>query len=218
MRKKLLNSFIVLLICSPSLSQVNLLNANFEGLYNFSKSYFRSDPFSREFSSFLKHLINDPDIYNKVVQKRTDTSLYSFSGIYKSYNPFFFKPKRVEVLLEETSIQYDDSLHTTDTVFMYQLMAYADDDDKSMKEIKKEFEKIHRQNNKKFYDSKYWEEKKVNEVTVAAHHYFVALHQLSPLSVVWGKLEKSHETVLNITLRIKMSGNETILPAPFFIP
>ena len=33
-----------------------------------------------------------------------------------------------------------------------------------MKEIKKEFEKIHRQYKQKFFDSKYAEEKKGNEV------------------------------------------------------
>ncbi|MEI9945962.1 MAG: hypothetical protein WDN26_17295 [Chitinophagaceae bacterium] len=151
-----------------------------------------------------------------MIRKKTDTSFYKFSGTYKTYNPFFFKPKRLQILLEETQVEYDDSLNTKDTVFIYQLQAYDDDNDKSLKEIKKEFEKIHRQNNKKFYDSKSDEEKDGVEITAAGHDYFVAMHWLSPLSIAWAKIISRHEIVLALTLRFKISANEAVLPAVVF--
>ncbi len=115
MRKILLFVFIVCFSFNSSFAQ--------EGLLEFSKSYFRSDPLSGEFSNFLNHLLNDPSLQDKQIQKRTDTSLFYFSGIYKKYDRFFFKPKRVEIILQEQSIKYIDSL-LPDTLFIYQLIAY----------------------------------------------------------------------------------------------
>src|SRR5688572_25228313 len=140
MRKYLLSILFILFFYNVSFSQ--------EGLYQFSKSYFRSDPLVGSFSGFLKHLMNDPAIKNKQIRQRTDSTLFYFFGVYTNYNPFFFKPKRVEIVLEETSIKYVDSL-PADTILVYQLLAYTDGS-RGQQEVKKEFEKIHRQYNKRF--------------------------------------------------------------------
>jgi hypothetical protein len=215
MAKKLLFTFCVLLAWAVSYGQYAGYDTKLESLYKFSKSYFRSDPFTGEFSGFLKHLINDPAISEKFIRKKTDTSFYTFHGTYTGYNPFFFKPKRVEILLEETPVEYGDSLHTADTIFTYQLLAYANDDATGADDIKKEFEKIHRQTSRKF-DSNYKEFRDGDEITVAIHNYFVPLHWLAPLSIAWGRLKNSGELVLNITMRIKMSGNRSVLPAALY--
>ncbi|HEY6504745.1 MAG TPA: hypothetical protein VIZ28_12270, partial [Chitinophagaceae bacterium] len=47
-------------------------------VYKISHSYFRSDPFENEFSSFLKQLLSDPALTDKIIEKRTDTSLFFF--------------------------------------------------------------------------------------------------------------------------------------------
>ena len=216
MRKKPFSCIVVILVCHAAFGQVNLLDEGTRGLRSFTKNYFRSDPLYGSFSGFLTHLINDPDIDNKIIRKKTDTSFYHFSGVYKKNNPFGFIPKQIKILLEETSIDYDDSLHTTDTIFVYQMIAYVNDDNKSVREIKKEFDKIHRQYNRRFYETKYLDQKKEDEITMAAYHFFVITNWIAPLTVAWGKLESSHEVVLNITLRIKMSANKAVLPAPIF--
>lgn len=189
-----------------------------QGLYKFADEYFRSDPFKGQFSDFLKHLINDPDISDKTIKKRTDTSFYVFYGTYKTYNPFFFKPKRIEVLLEETSIGFSDTAKAADTIFQYQLLAYLENDKKGREELMKEFEKIHRQTKRKFYDTGYKEVQKGNEITGAWHNYFVPFYSLAPLSVMWSELQDQHELVLNITLRFKTEINQTFLPMPFYRP
>jgi hypothetical protein len=135
-----------------------------EILVDFTHAYYRSDPFKTSFSGFLKHLMNDPTLKDKVIHQKTDSSFFSFEGTYTNYNPFFFKPKRVEVLLEETPIIYKESPDAIiDTIFNYHLIAYSDNSTAGVKEIKKEFEKINRQYKKKFFDSNYAERKEGEE-------------------------------------------------------
>src|SRR3990170_3474040 len=199
MKKYFLNVFFILFFYNASFSQ--------EGLYQFSKSYFRSDPLIGSFSGFLKHLMNDPAITNKRIRQRTDSTFFYFFGVYNNYNPFFFKPKRVEILLEETSIKYIDSL-PADTILVYQLLAYTDGS-KGKQEVKKEFEKIHRQYNKKFDDSNYQDLKTGEDTTGGLHNYFVSFAGIAPVSTLWGILKDTNEYILNIIFRIKSSENRT---------
>lgn len=197
---------------------VTNLNAQEYPFVQFAHSYFRSDPFEGEFSSFLKHLTNDPGIEHKELQRRTDTSLFYFFGVYKNYNPFFFKPKRVEILLQEMPMQYSDSIAVFDTVMVYQLMAYNDASDKSMQEIRKEFDKIHRQYNRKFSKSNSVDLKDGDIINGGVHNYFEMFYGLAPVSIAWKKLAETNETVLNLTIRMKSSYNQAVLAAPFYQP
>ncbi len=201
MRKILLSLFISF-SCIASSAQ--------DGLYQFSKSYFRSDPFTGEFSSFLRHILNGPSIRDKELHKKTDSSLFYFSGIYTNHNPFFFKPQKLRVILQEIAVQYTDSL-PTDTIFLYQLIAYARGDAKGQQEVKKEFDKIHRVFNKRFYNSNDREIKDGEAITGRIHNYFVAYSVLAPVSTLWSKA--GSEFILNISLRIKSSENRAVLAA-----
>jgi hypothetical protein len=200
MRKILLTLFITS-FCVTGFAQ--------EGLFQFSKIYFRSNPFAGSFSGFLNHLLNDPSLLEKETQKRTDTSLFYFTAFYKNYNPFFFKPAKVQVLLQEASVNYGDSL-ANDTIFIYQLVAYAGGAEKGEQEVKREFERIHRVFNKKFYNSNY-EDLTNGERSGGVHNYFVAYSTLAPATTLWTKL--NNEFVLNITLRFKASENRAALAA-----
>lgn len=187
-----------------------------EILLQFSHNYFRSDPFQGQFSSFIQHLVSDPGITEKDFNKRTDTSLFYFLGVYKNYNPFFFKPKRVQIQLEEAVIRYNDSLHVQDTILVYQLMAYNDDTKDGRQELKKEFDKINRKYGKKFYDHKYDDLKSDDYVIGGIHHYFVAWHGLAPVSVLWQEDKEKKEVILSLTIRMKTSNNYATLPAPLY--
>lgn len=212
--------FILLFILSFSLiaiqAQRRQVDPSLQGLYKFADEYFRSDPFKGQFSDFLKHLINDPDLTDKDILKKTDTSFYTFYGTYKTYNPFFIKPKRIEILLQEVSVGYGDTAKAVDTIFQYQLLAYLDNDKKGREDLKKEFEKIHRQTQRKFFDNSYKEMTKGNEITGGFHNYFVPFYSLAPATVLWSEAKEKQELVLNLTLRFKKEGNETILPMPFY--
>lgn len=211
MRKTLLIFFIA--FASTATHGQLSTDPSTQGLLKLSKSYFRSDPFKGEFSGFLQHLINDPAIKEKNIHKRTDTSLYAFDGVFTNYNPFFFKPKRLEVTLEEVAVQYTMDSTSTDTIFVYQLLAYADNNAKAEAEIRKEFEKIHRQNRSRFFDNDYKETQQGASPAIL-HNYFVPLHLLAPASIILSKTADTKEWQLNITLRFKRNGNSVILPAP----
>jgi hypothetical protein len=216
MRKNLIILLTVFLTSVYVNAQNRIVDPTLQGLYKFSDEYFRSDPFKGQFSDFLKHLINDPIISEKSIQKKTDTSLYTFFGVYNNYNPFFFKPKRLEILLQESSLYYSDSTKAGDTMFLYQLIAYLDDTPKGREELSKEFEKIHRQTKRKFFDTSYKEVMDQNKIKTAWHNYFVPYYSMAPASVIWSSLAEQKELVLNITLRFKMSRNEAILPMPLY--
>ena len=216
MRKQLILliglSFLVIVIQA----QRRPVDPTQQGLYKFADEYFRSDPFKGQFSDFLKHLINDPDITDKIIQKRTDTSFYTFFGSYKTYNPFFIKPKRIEILLQEMAIAYSDSAKAVDTIFQYQLLAYLDDNKKGREDLIKEFEKMHRQTQRKFFDTGYKEMNKGNEITGAFHNYFVPYYSLAPATILWMEVKDKQELMLSITLRFRAEQNETVLPMPFY--
>lgn len=212
--------FILLIILSFPLiaiqAQRRQVDPSLQGLYKFADEYFRSDPFKGQFSDFLKHLINDPDITDKEILKKTDTSFYTFYGTYKTYNPFFIKPKRIEILLQEISVGYGDTAKAVDTIFQYQLLAYFNNDKKGREDLKKEFDKIHRQTQRKFFDNSYKEMTRGNEITGGFHNYFVPYYGLAPATVLWSEAKEKQELVLNLTLRFKKEGNESILPMPFY--
>lgn len=111
----------------------------------------------------------------------------------------------------EAPIQYNDSL-PSDTILVYQLLAYAEGNDKGERDIKKEFEKIHRQFNKKFHGSNFQDLKTGNEIKGGVHNYFISYTAIAPVSVAWGKV-KDNEFVLNLMLRIKTKENVAVLPA-----
>lgn len=215
MKKNLLLLFFISFIYTSSFSQVFQFTTQ-EGLVQFTKSYFRSNPFIGEFSGFLKHLMNDPQLKEKKTWTRTDTSLFYFSGVFNNYNPFFFKPKRVEIVLKEVPIQIVDSI-LADTILIYQLLAYTDGKSKGEEEVKKEFAKIHRKFNTKFYNSNFQDLQVGKEIKGGVHNYFIRSSSIAPVTVAWG-LWKEDEYVLTLMLRLKIKQNIAVLPASFYNP
>lgn len=202
MRKILPTFFILLLVCSSAFSQ--------DGLIQFTKSYFHPHPFAGEFSSFVQTLLKDTSIHDRQLRQRTDSSLFYFAGYYNRYNRFFFKPTRVDIILEEASVQYS-ATPTADTILVYRLMAYTDSTANGEREVKKEFTKIHRQFHRKFDENKYQDIRSGETIAGGVHHYFVNPARLAPVTVAWGKAE-THEYALSIIVRMKTSYNRAVLP------
>ena len=181
-----------------------------------TKNYFRSDPFEGEFSSFMTHLLNDPTITNKILEKRTDTSLFYFQGSYNSFNPFFFKPKRVQVVLTELAIDLD-SLER-DTIFNYQLFAYDNDTKEGVGEIKREFDKILKRYRGSFSTYQYSENPAGSGSVGATYNFFDPLHGVAPFALSWFGPTEKKEMCLVLTIRIDNRYNQAILPVPFYTP
>ncbi|HKO79405.1 MAG TPA: hypothetical protein VJU78_03380, partial [Chitinophagaceae bacterium] len=93
----------------------------------------------------------------------------------------------------------------------------AEGNHKGEQEVKKEFEKIHRQFNKKFHDHNFQDLQIGEDIKGGVHNYFVGFASIAPVSVAWGKL-KDDEFVLNLILRIKTKENAAVLPTTFYNP
>jgi hypothetical protein len=164
------------------------------------KSYFRSDPYRNEFGPFLKHMLNDPILVNKTMQKKTDSSLFSFKGKYKDYNPFSFQADSTEIRLVEKEYLIDDSSALKDTLFVYQLLGYSNGKN-GLEAVKDEFSKFNRHYGKHFIVESS-DVKNGTELVGARADYFVPDAGPSPLTVGWAKLDDIQNAFV-ITLRVK---------------
>lgn len=208
------DSSVVLVMPSQNEDGANRVVASKDILFRIAKDYFRSNPFDRTFSEFLAHLINDPALINKIIYKRTDTSFFYLRGEYKADRPFFFLPKRVEVIVAESEEKLIDSLPTLDTVITYQLAGYTTGDADGLRDVKEEFEKFDHKYKKKFSQSNYLELKNGNTINGAMHNYFIVNLGLAPLAVAWQKIGTANEHVFVITFRFKIKNNQVFLAVP----
>jgi hypothetical protein len=222
MKKKYLSFLSLLFVFSVSYCQ-DPLEAIRQAILGFpinktipkiTHSYFRSNPFNQEFSSFVTHLLNDPILTDKVFEKRTDTSLFYFEGTYKSFNPFFFKPTRVEVTLSQTPVKLD-SLRS-DTIYTYQLIAYNNSTPENLIDLKKEFEKINRHYKNAFQKTDFVENPWETEYTGGLYIFYDKYHVVSPFLLSWRGPDKNKEICLMLTIRMDVEENEAVLPIPFY--
>lgn len=203
--KKIVASILLLTVAGCCYSQSD------EPILQIAKNYFRSNPYKTRFSTFLNHLVNDPTLSNKTLTKRTDTSFFFFKGEYGTHNPFGYKADRTEIMLAETEFALSDSLPTTDTILIYQLLGYRYGSE-GPDAVKKEFAKFDRKYGKNFYNEDAGL-KKGDEMVGLVRNYFVLATPFSPVSIAWAKLD-DFQHVFTITVRIKVIENVATLPVP----
>jgi hypothetical protein len=182
-----------------------------DAISHVAKKYFRSNPYSVHFNTFLNHLLHDPTLLNTTTQKKTDTTFFFFKGYYNNHNPFDFKADRTEIRLAETEVDLQDSLSTTDTLLFYQLLGYSYGKE-GLELVKKEFAKFDRRYGRNLY-SQDSEIKNGHEIVGIAKNYFLFTSTISPVSIVWAKLDEL-QNVFTITLRMKVVENMATLPMP----
>lgn len=187
---------------------------NSQSIYNISKDYFRTDPFKYSFSNFVSQLINDPDLKEKKITKRSDSALFYFEGIYKSYSPFFIPVDYCKIILAEKEDRTDDSTRTPFLYYEYQLIGYSGVSKESLKDVKQEFDKL----NKKFSRTLSLEEtrelKRNNEVAGNIINYSYKNMTFIPVTLAWASLMEPQGNIIAITLRFLNINNAAYLPIP----
>jgi hypothetical protein len=179
-------------------------------IFKIAKTYFRSNPFNVHFSTFLNHLMSDPKLSNKTVNKRTDTSLFFFRGEYSGHNPYNFKADRVEIRLAEREVTMEDSLSTVDTLLFYQLVGYSYGA-AGTEAVKKEFSKFDRKFGHHFYGEDSVLKNENEPIGVVKNYFLLSETFLSPVSISWAKLDNL-QNVFTIMFRIKLTQNMATLP------
>ncbi|RYY52910.1 MAG: hypothetical protein EOO09_19880 [Chitinophagaceae bacterium] len=183
-------------------------------VYRFTKSWYRSNPFISSYGAFVEHVLQDPDLINQRKQLRTDSTLFVFNATFASYNPFSFKPSRVDVALVEQNAQLYEDRPEGDTIMLYVLMAFADSTPRGADRLKKEYDRITRKSDRMFSDYKQ-EAIDQGKVTGVSRNYFVDYAQMAPVTIEF-VTGLAPTPILRITVRIRSRGNEAVLPMSLY--
>lgn len=180
-----------------------------KAILKITDSYFRYNPFKREFKNFLTHLLSDTLLADKQIIKRTDSTLFFFKGTYKKYNSFDLKPTRVEIRLAESEVQLSQS--AKDTILLYQVLIYTNSKDKGANDTKKEFERFNRKYKSGFNSAESKDITENNKAVGSIMSYFINFSTIPPVTVAYTNSE-NEENVFAIILRIKVVDNMAALP------
>jgi hypothetical protein len=172
-----------------------------------TKNYFRTHPFDMKFSSFIQSLQKDPWFTLETYSRRTDTSFFFLSGIYKNFNPFKFSPLELKFVVAEEEIIHKDSLHTRDTVINMQLIAVTDTGSAKLGDLVKEFKRFHNNHAKKFYDSMHNSYTKNGAVLGEIESLFIYPLSIAPVTFAWGAMTGTSQYVFTVTIRFKVKMN-----------
>ena len=183
-----------------------------QGMLQVAKNYFRSNPFDREFSQFLQHLLNDPTLTNKVIRKKTDSTLFFLDASYSTHSPFTFKPIRTRIILaEREDVLVRDSISELKTVYQYQLVGYAPPGEDGLQDVRSEYEKFIKKIRRSF--STYQKsttgtaENPTGEITDFS---FPTLHFMA-VTIAWIN-SKEQENLFAVTVRFQVADNYAYLP------
>jgi hypothetical protein len=182
-------------------------------IFGVFENYFPFNPFETTFSDFFKKLNSDPFLLNKSLHKRTDTSLFSFSGTYYNYDRGITDKANVEIKLNEISLQLGDTLAKKDTFFLYQVIYNYDLSSTSPGYVKKLFTRFGEQYHGVISDIADYDVKENNKVIGLTRNYFYNFSPVSQMTAAWANLN-DHESIFTILVRFKLIQNELVLYFP----
>jgi hypothetical protein len=171
------------------------------------KNYFRTHPLNMRFSSFITSLQQDPWFTVEEYSRRTDTSFFYLTGIYKNFNPFHYPAKEVRLIVSETEFIHTDSLKTLDTIIIIQLMGITDSSFSNQSFVKTEFSRFQKKYSAGFWNSNYNKMERGNTIIAEVNNYFIFPFSISPVAAAWGKITETGTYTFTITLRLKVKEN-----------
>lgn len=176
-------------------------------LQDLAAPYFKTHPYNKSFSVFLQDVLNDPDLQDKVVSRRTDSSFFFLSGTYQRYNPFVYRPTSVKLVIAESEFTDSDTSHYRDTVVYCQLIVKADSTEKARQLVTKEYSRLLRKASRSFTHKSYTISQ-VNRVTEGeVTNSFISPFAVSPLTIGWGREAATRTYTFSVTLLLKVNGN-----------
>lgn len=176
-------------------------------IHHITKNYFRAHPFESKFSSFIMNLQNDPLFTVETYNRRTDTTFFYISGIYKNFNPFRYQPAEIRLVLAEEELIHNDSLQTLDTIMNLQLMGITNNGNSSQQQVEKEFRRFHNNESHRFSRHSTVPYEKDNKPIAAIEHYFIFPFSVAPATIAWGPITETNRYTFTITIRFKVKQN-----------
>ncbi len=207
--------YLLFAFCSIILG-INISNGQ-NSLGYMAGKYFRSNPYTGEFNTFLNHLLNDPTLKNKQEVKKTDSTLYSFSGTYTTHQPFGFKSNKVHISLWETSVPLSDTLSLQDTIVNYMVSAYLPNTTANQKIVKKELNHILNRNKRYFSSSSHLDlTDNKKQPNGEGYNMFILMHGMAPVTIAWQIDDDTKELGMHLLFRISNNSNKSETPLPLF--
>lgn len=171
------------------------------------KNYFRTHPFNMRFSTFITSLQQDPWFTTTSYERRTDSSFFYLSGVYKNFNPFRYPPVELRLVVAEDLFIHNDSLHTPDTIINLQLMGIADTGTVARNSVTREFKRFHNNRGTDFSDNDYNLVTKNGQIVAEIYNYYLFPFTVSPVTIAWGAVPESQRYTFTITIRFKVRQN-----------
>jgi hypothetical protein len=211
MKALLLMITLLWLGASPAGAQNVLLEASSQmsltTLQDLAAPYFKTIPYHKSFSAFLQEVINDPDLQDKEVHRRTDSTFFHVSGNYQRFNPFIYRPTKVKVIIAESEFSYNDTTSYTDTVVYYQLLVTTDTTEKGKQFVQKEYNRLLRKAGRTFTHQTYALGKETSAAEGELTNSFIAPFAVSPLTIAWGREATTQHYAFSFSLCMKVNEN-----------
>ncbi|TMI63007.1 MAG: hypothetical protein E6H07_16545 [Bacteroidetes bacterium] len=200
-------SFFILLF---SILAINSFSQN--TFFKAVKLYYRVNPFDRKFSAVLTSILGDTSFVKKDFIKRTDSNFFFLSGHYKRFNPFDFAVTQTQLRIAETEIFFSDSVNSSDTILIYQVLGLAGPGEEAKAKVQKELSKFHKRFNYDFDRSDFKESVNNNMVTAAIINYYFFGRSIPAMSAAWGKIPGENTYTFTVSIRLKVTENFADLP------
>ncbi|ANH82444.1 hypothetical protein A8C56_17035 [Niabella ginsenosidivorans] len=171
------------------------------------KDYFRVDPFTGKFSDFVETVKTDPELTNIEFSPKTDTSLFSIKGDYKTFNPFTVKARGVQMSLSEKKTLVRESPQAFDTIMLYMITGFFDSTRQTYQMVQKEYKKINTKIKRDLPAHGTASLVKLSGLKDGQiTNHAVSSTMASPISVAW-YLTEDNELALMVVLRMKYENN-----------
>jgi hypothetical protein len=205
------HTVIILLLVACFNRQSHSQNA----LPDLVERFFKVSPFEGEFSSFFKELSTDTSFAQKTLQKRTADKPFYFSGAYREFSPFRFKPNKVIVTLGDLVINYGkegDTAFHRDTVLLYSISGLTQSGEKGKETVEKELKWFHRRFGLSFAENRHESSGAEGNYVFEKYSYAVFPKQTPSVLAVWNPIAETDQYAFTVSLLIKVRQNTGFLP------
>jgi hypothetical protein len=180
--------------------------------------FFKENPYNQPFPDFFKALTTDTSAEQLVFQRRTEDKPFHFSGRYKNFSPFRFKPGQVIVTLADVAIDYGPEVTDTalrfDTILFYSISTLTEPGEDGKSTVQKELKWFHRRFGMSFGQSHYEYGGDKENPGYEKYSYAVLPGATRALSVFWNRVEGNDQYAVSVVLLLKIRNNEAGLPYP----
>ena len=167
------------------------------------KEYYRVNPSEGKLSAFIKALSDDPELLNKSIVLKTDSTNYFLKGEYQIFNPFSINAEKIEVVFAEQRHELDsDDIQTRyTTTYSYQITGYFDDTPANRSHITKDYDKIKRRL-KREMTSEIIDLKGIRDITAGEiTNFYYSSSIVYPITISWQTLPKSNKLAITVLTR-----------------